>query len=264
MEDFKDKLDGVSRNFEEIQKPVRDFISNLLWDAINLSQSDPTVGLFRYEIYLEAAFDKASFYEKSLNIGSFAKFSNDMKAANLKKELSYWQEESKHLGMPKFKAPSTGKHRLRASYKDAFVAFCMVKYLEWRIDELLGQQKTEQERLALQSSQSDGLKKTKERDAPTTVLALVLWYQLEAGLLPHFAIGSKDRRTAICTWAKKMGVGGTGRSLYNKLGTLSRPENREPKDVKKAIEALKDIPEAHKLALMDLPKEDKESDTKKR
>ena len=102
-------------------------------------------------------------------------------------------------------------------------------------------------------------KKTKEQQAPTQILALVLWYQFEAGLLPEL----NGKKKAIEDWGNLQREG-CGTNLYIQQRKLRYPNNRNPEYIKEAIKKLKHAPEAYELAKQDLAQKEKESNEGKK
>lgn len=136
---------------------IQDFVNKILTEVVKDSAFDSTTSHLRFEDYNNAALHQINKYENLIQDWYF--LDNELKVENLQKELSYWKSELERLGMPKFNKVSKpltqeqlqllqnqseekkGKKvriYLKKSYKENFVALCVVKYLTKKIVELSG------------------------------------------------------------------------------------------------------------------------------
>lgn len=148
--------------------------------------------------------------------------------ADLEREAPNWQRLHEQFGMPHF-APNEGLQPAGRK-EDAFTAYCMVKYLEWRTSP---------------AKSTTALKP----EATTKIWALYYHYLMKANLMPSL-IG---RKKELANLAKKHGLG--KHSFYQTFSAIGKRADKNPLKLpilEKVIPRLADYPEALALAQKDL------------
>lgn len=229
---------------------VKALLRGYMAEAINQSESDVqelALTHLQLQAYFATAYKRAMYYELLLEEGALSIHADEHKAVVLRKELAYWEEESKRFGAPKFFSPvDIGKSKsiLQPSYLLHFEAFCTVRYLKQRIAEL----------------EAPAKHVPAKQEATTSVFALALWYRYSVGLLPELKPGEKGRKIRLFTLANELtqakGIYVSGQTLYQLFDAVNSNQENSPKHnlehIRKAAEELAEYPNAQALALKDI------------